>query len=114
MKTLTVHMEKFRNVRHLKHELDRLMAFPRWYGNRMDEWIDMVSLSEREHPLVPYLTSRAVEHFVLELVGDDLLSDRQHGLMKFLTPQTMEINQRYEDIAGRHVITLSLVASGTR
>ena len=100
------------NGRDLKNEqvIDQifrdLMNFPDWENGRLDQWIDMVSLTDPANPAHPRFHASAPESYVIELHDIDLPSQQHH--LTSLIRRIAVVNKRYQARMGRPIISLTI------
>lgn len=82
-----------------------LMDFPEWDGERMDEWIDMLSLTNPANKTVPRFHAQHPEHFEIEIQGADLVSIKPQQITSLMRRVSV-INRRYQARMGSSIISV--------
>jgi hypothetical protein len=84
-----------------------LMDFPGWDDAHLDEWLDMISLGEANHPVSAHFRAQDEETFAIEITSADKLLNRPK-LLSHLLRKLSKVNKRAQERLGRAVLLLAI------
>lgn len=96
-----------KNEQALDTLLGELMGFPGWNGQRIDEWIDMVTIGSSAPNAIPHFRTVEEDNFQIEINNSSALIGRP-PLMIRLIHQIATVNRRSQERVGRPLLTLVL------
>lgn len=109
MKKIQLDLNDVKNKRQLKEALDDVMDFSGWYGPRLDEWIDLVSMFDSPNHAIKHFNAKHDEHFVLELAGSQTFAEVKYILMRTLLQHINVINLRYIERFNKPIISVTFM-----
>lgn len=113
MRKITIDVLEIKNRKDLVDLLDLEMQFEGWYGPKLDDWIEMISVFEAGNPngIPSRFHSSEEELFILEVqnASNMMLSKGKNGLFQQMILIFKKVNEAYMAQFNRPILGLSLL-----
>lgn len=109
MKTFQLDTTNIGNRRQLKDSLNELMGFNGWASHRLEEWVDLISVSDRKDGALARFASSKPQQIVLEVLNSKKFFKQHPDVFEQLVTVIQKINTQYMHKAGRPLMVTVLL-----
>ncbi|MEM7330715.1 MAG: barstar family protein [Chloroflexota bacterium] len=95
MKKLQLETNDITSRRQLRIALNDLVNFPGWNGSKLDDWLDLISLSDQKDPVFARFASSKPQQYSLEVNNSRNFLKNQPNEFDLLVTVIQRINKRY-------------------
>ena len=109
MKRIRFETAEINNRKSFRTAFDAVMDYPLWYKKNIDEWIDLVTISNRNIPQLVRFRSQQKELFAIEIIDSKKFLDRKPKVFAFLLKSVHQVNSRCIEKNGAPILSLILM-----
>ncbi len=106
MKVLQLETKDISSRRQLRTALNDLVNFPGWNSSKIDEWLDLISLSDHKDPVFSRFAASKPQQYSLEVMDSKKFLKNQPDEFDLLVTVIQRINQRYMTRTDRPLFTV--------